>query len=116
MLLAQISRQAQARSESYPEESVVFLKLSVTEGLSEGQKVAHPAELTTPTATSTNAAPPVVTAPFKPSGIGPENSNRAGRIFRPNLASVAQSGGFKSWKENSRLGSPKWLFQHECRC
>jgi hypothetical protein len=48
VLLTGVSRRAQGRSEAFPEGFVVFLNLSVTDGLSEGQEVAYAAEPATP--------------------------------------------------------------------
>ena len=48
ILLTDVSRRAQGRSEPFPEGFVVFLNLAATEGLSEGQEVAYPAEPATP--------------------------------------------------------------------
>jgi hypothetical protein len=48
VLLTDVSRRAQGRSESFPEGFVVFLDLAATDGLSEGQEVAYPAEPATP--------------------------------------------------------------------
>jgi hypothetical protein len=48
VLLTEVSRRAQGRSEPFPEGFVVFLSLAATDGLSEGQQVAYPAEPATP--------------------------------------------------------------------
>ncbi len=48
VLLTDVSRRAQGRSEPFPEGFVVFLNLAATDGLSEGQEVAYPAEPATP--------------------------------------------------------------------
>ena len=48
VLLTQVSRRAQGRSEPFPEGFVVFLNLAATDGLSEGQEVAYPAESASP--------------------------------------------------------------------
>ena len=48
VLLAQVSRRVGGRSEPFPEDFVVFLNLATTDGLSEGQQVAYPAEPATP--------------------------------------------------------------------
>ena len=48
VLLTDVSRSVQGRSEPFPEGFVVFLNLATTDGLSEGQQVAYPAEPATP--------------------------------------------------------------------
>ncbi len=48
VLLTDVSRRAHGRSEPFPEGFVVFLNLAATDGLSEGQEVAYPAEPATP--------------------------------------------------------------------
>ena len=48
VLLTDVSRGVQGRSEPFPEGLVVFLNLATTDGLSEGQEVAYPAEPATP--------------------------------------------------------------------
>jgi len=48
VLLAEVSRRVQGRSELFPEGFVVFLGLAATDGLSEGQEVAYAAEPATP--------------------------------------------------------------------
>jgi hypothetical protein len=48
VLLTDVSRRFQGRSEPFPEGFVIFLNLAATEGLSEGQEVAYPAEPATP--------------------------------------------------------------------
>ena len=48
VLLTDVSRRAHGRSEPFPEGFVVFLNLAATDGLSEGQQVAYPAEPATP--------------------------------------------------------------------
>lgn len=48
VLLTDVSRRAHGRSEPFPEGFVVFLNLAATDGLSEGQAVAYPAEPATP--------------------------------------------------------------------
>ena len=44
VLLTDVSRRVQGRSESFPEGFVVFVNLAATDGLSEGQEVVFPAE------------------------------------------------------------------------
>jgi hypothetical protein len=48
ILLTDVSRRAQGRSEPFPEGFVVFLNLAATDGLSEGQQVAYLAEPASP--------------------------------------------------------------------
>jgi hypothetical protein len=48
VLLSGVSRRAHGRSEAFPEDFVVFLNLSATDGLSEGQEVAYAAEPAAP--------------------------------------------------------------------
>ena len=48
ILLTDVSRRVQGRSEPFPDGFVVFLNLAATDGLSEGQKVAYHAEPATP--------------------------------------------------------------------
>jgi hypothetical protein len=48
VLLADVTRRVQGRSEPFPDGLVVFLNLAATDGLSEGQEVAYPAEPATP--------------------------------------------------------------------
>lgn len=77
VVLSDVSRRVEGGSEPFAEGIVVFLNLTSTDGLNEGQEVTYPAEPATPTGTSTKAGPPAVSA-----RSGPSESKRATRQWR----------------------------------